>query len=195
MTMLERFTPTARTTVIRAGMLAKEDGCGRLGTGFLLLALAEARPIGPGLPDLGVTTTEVRAEIDRRRDGPPRPPDGELLAALGIDLEQVRRRLSAATSTRLDDPALWRLRRSRLRPLRVDLTGPATDLTLDEGGRKVIEVALWAARRAGRGLADRDDLLWGLLADGANESVRILHALEVDVRRLWTDLLDARAAA
>ncbi|GAA2074822.1 Clp protease N-terminal domain-containing protein [Actinomadura alba] len=195
MTMLAKFTPTARTTLIRAGLLAKEAGRERLGTDFLLLALAEARPVGPGLPDLGVTAAEVHAEIDRRRDGGPRPPDGELLAALGIDLEQVRRRLSAATSTRLDDPALWRLHRSRLRPLRVTLTGPATDLTLDEGGRKVVEVASWAARRRGRGLADRDDVLWGLLADGANESVRILRALDVDLRRLWTDLMNGRAAA
>ncbi|WP_261986896.1 Clp protease N-terminal domain-containing protein [Actinomadura sp. HBU206391] len=193
--MLARFTPAARETMIRAGRLAAEAGRDRLGTGFLLLALAEARPVGPRLEDLGVTAAEVRTEIERRHDGVTRRPDAELLAALGIDLEEVRRRLAAATSTRPGDPALWRLRRSPLRPLRVTLTGPATDIVLDEGGRKVAEVAIWAARRAGRGLADRDDLLWGLLADGGSESVRILRSLDIDVRRLWTGLQDGHAAA
>lgn len=35
----------------------------------------------------------------------------------------------------------------------------------------------------------------GLLADGSNESVRILRRLDVDVHRLWADLLSWHAAA
>ena len=93
-----------------------------------------------------------------------------------------------ATGIRLDDPALWTLRWSRLRPLRVTLHGPADSTRLNEGSRKVIEVA-WARRRHGRRpLADLQDLLWSLLADGGSLAVRILLRLGADLRALWADL-------
>jgi hypothetical protein len=110
------------------------------------------------------------------------------VGTLGIDLDEVRRRVLGATSARLDDPARWRLRRSRVRPLRVTLTGPAAEITLDEAGRKAIEVARWASRRGHRTQIAREDLLWGLLADASSESVRILRRCQVDITRLWTDL-------
>jgi hypothetical protein len=47
--------------------------------------------------------------------------------------------------------------------LRVTLTGPAAELTLNERGRKAIEVARWASRRGHRTLIDREDLLWASL--------------------------------
>ena len=184
MTTLTRFAPPARRTVIRAGMLASDSGRGVLSSEFFLLALAEGQPLRSPV-DLGVSGAMVRAEIEARA---PARRDRELLATLGIDLDEVRRRVFAATSMRLDDPSLWRLRRSRVRPLRVTLSGPAAEIVLDEGGRKVIEVAQWASRRGRRTLIDREDLLWGLLADASSESVRILRRRNVDLGRLWTDL-------
>lgn len=183
MTMLTAFAPPARQTVIRAGLLAREGGTRRLGDGYLLLALAEGQPF-TGPVDLAVTPAMVHAELKAQAPGH----DRELLATLGIDLDEVRRRALGATSTRLDDPSLWRLRRSRVRPLRVTLTGPAAEITLNEGGRKAIEVARWASRRGHRTLVAREDLLWGLLADASSESVRILRRCHVDLGRLWTDL-------
>jgi hypothetical protein len=59
---------------------------------------------------------------------------------------------------------------------------------LDEGGRKAIEVARWASRRGRRTLAEREDLLLGLLADGSSESVRILRRGGADIGRLGADL-------
>ena len=73
-------------------------------------------------------------------------------------------------------------------PLRVTLSGQAAEIVLDESGRKAIEVAQWASRRGRRALIDREDLLWGLLADASSESVRILHRANVDLRDLWTGL-------
>jgi Clp amino terminal domain, pathogenicity island component len=184
MTMLATFAPPARRTVILAGLLASEGGTSRLSDGYLLLALAESQPLTSPV-DLGVTAAMVRAQLKaqtRRRH------DRELLATLGIDLDEVRRRVLDATSTRLDDPALWRLRRSRVRPLRVTLTGPAAEITLNEGGRKAIEVARWASRRGHRTQVAPEDLLWGLLADASSESVRILRRCQVDIGRLWADL-------
>ena len=184
MTMLTTFAPTARQAVIRAGLLATEGGMSRLSDGYLLLALAESQPLTQPV-DLGVTADMVRAQLKaqaRRRH------DRELLATLGIDLDEVRRRALDATSARLDDPAGWRLRRSRVRPLRVTLTGPAAEITLNEGGRKAIEVARWASRRGHRTQITREDLLWGLLADASSESVRILRRGRVDLGRLWAGL-------
>lgn len=184
MPALTRFAPPARRTVIRAGMLASDFGRERLSDEFFLLALAEDQPLTKPVR-LGITAAAIRAEIRARtRAGH----DRDLLAALGIDLDEVRRRAADATATRLDDPSLWRLRRSRVRPLRVTLAGPSAEILLDESGRKVMEVARWASRRGRRTLIDREDLLWGLLADASSESVRILRRGNVNVGRLWTGL-------
>jgi hypothetical protein len=183
-TTLTRFAAPARRTVVRAGLLASDYGRDRLSTEFFLLALAEDQPLSRPV-DLGITAAMIRAEINARTTA---RPDRELLAALGIDLDEVRRRVLDTTSTRLDDPSRWQLHRSRLRPLRMTLSGPAAEIALDESGRKVIEVAHWASRRGHRSLIDREDLLWGLLADATSESVHILRQGNVDLRRLWTDL-------
>ena len=61
MTMLDRFEPPARQTVVRAVMLAGECGRGRLGDDLLLLALAEGQPLS-GPVDLGVTAAMVRPD-------------------------------------------------------------------------------------------------------------------------------------
>ena len=180
--MLASFSPRARAVIIRAGMIAADCGQRRLGDGFLLLALAEGEPLARPM-ELGVTAAGIRAAIEVRS---PRRRDRELLATLGIDLDEVRRR--AVVATGVDDPARWRLRRSPFRPLRVTLSGPATEIVLDESGRKVIEVARWASRRGHRTLAEREDLLCGLLADGRSESVRILRRGGADLSRLGADL-------
>ncbi len=165
-------------------MLASDFGRGRLSAEFFLLALAEEQPLTRPV-HLGITAAMIRAEIQART---PAHHDRELLAILGIDLDEVRRRAIDATSTRLDDPSLWQLRRSRVRRLRVTLSGPAAEILLDESGRKVIEVAQWASRRGHRTLIDREDLLWGLLADASSESVHILRRGNINLRRLWTGL-------
>ena len=53
---------------------------------------------------------------------------------------------------------------------------------------RAIEVARWASRRGHRTLIDREDLLWGLLADASSESVRILRRCGVDLSLLWAGL-------
>jgi hypothetical protein len=106
---------------------------------------------------LGITAAAVRAQIDKQHGGAP-PGDRELLASLGIDLDEVRRRAGFATSTSPDDPNLWQLCRSRVHPLRVALVGPASHLQLDGRSRKVIEVAMHYARQR-HALVSGEDLL------------------------------------
>ncbi len=171
--MFASFDPTARRVVIRAAGLAAEYGRRTLDTDLLLLALAEAHAVD------GVTADAVRARITG-------PTDRELLATLGIDLDVVRPRVE-------EDLGAWRLRRSPLRPLRVTLTGPAAEFELTAHARKVVEVAHHYARRGGATIKP-PHLVLGLLADGRNRSVRILHRGGVDLRALWGRQLPRAAA-
>ncbi|MFC5752521.1 hypothetical protein [Actinomadura rugatobispora] len=170
MMTLDDFSPSAGDTLIRAAMSAEGP---ILGTGPLLRALAQGGPV---------------AGVELSPDALPKDSGRALLATLGIDLDDVHHRAYEATSLRLDDPSLWRLRRSPLLPLRVTLTGPGTRATFNEAGRKTLEVALWSARRRGLPSATREDLLWGLLADASNDAVRILRRQRIDLHRLWTTL-------
>jgi hypothetical protein len=169
MMTLACFAPSARHALVRAGLLTEGP---TLGTSPLLHALLEDGPVS----GLDIALSAVRR------------PDRELLATLGIDLDDVHHRVSEATSLRLDDPSLWRLRRSPFLPLRVTLTGPGTHLTLNEAARKTLEVALWAARRQGHPSATREDLLWGLLADRSNKAAQILRSRNVDFQQIWRAL-------
>ncbi|WP_162795451.1 Clp protease N-terminal domain-containing protein, partial [Nonomuraea lactucae] len=98
--MLSRFTEPATRAMIKAGALALDAGHPALTTDLLLLALAETRPFT--LDAFTATPEAVRAHVDT---GDARA----LLATLGIDLDEVRRRTRAGT----DAPARWRLTRSR----------------------------------------------------------------------------------
>jgi hypothetical protein len=98
-----------------------------------------------------------------------------LLATLGIDLDEVHRRTRAGA----DEPGLWHLRRSRLRPLRVTLYGPLGEIPLAMHARKAIEVA-----KSRPGPITGELLLWGLLADGANGVARVPRDAGVDLSRL-----------
>ncbi|MFB9677358.1 hypothetical protein [Streptosporangium vulgare] len=171
--MFARFTPEARRTTVRAGLLSLDHGRTALDEDMFLLALAESWPVA----DLAVTPEAVGAEIRNREAAKGRAGDRALLAAIGIDLDEIRRRLPA----RRDDPLAWRLTRSRLRPLNVTLSGPAGDLPLTARARKVVEVAVSTGDHFG---VTGQDLLKGLLADGSNASVSILRRLGVDLRGL-----------
>lgn len=197
MTILNKFTPTARQAVVQAGIEAAQaridaagDGQVLLGPEFLLLALADRRPLAGRPEGLGISSAAIRTEIAQRcaRPGhPSRMNDDDLLATLGINAREVRRRAFAGVGVRPDDPSRWVLHRSRLRPLHLVLHGPATAAVLTGDSRKVIEVATWCSRRGHRPYATREDLLWGLLSD-YSPAVRILHRLNLNIPTLWTDL-------
>jgi ATP-dependent Clp protease ATP-binding subunit ClpA len=96
--MFERFTDRARKAVMDAQVSARRLGHRRVGTDHLLLALLEGDGIAAQvLAGLGVTSAgverEVLAEVGR---GPLGSRDAEALGAIGIDLEEVRRRVEAS---------------------------------------------------------------------------------------------------
>ncbi|MER6830312.1 Clp protease N-terminal domain-containing protein [Streptosporangium sp. NPDC000563] len=183
--MFARFTPEARRTTVRAGLLALDHGRTTLDEDMFLLALAKSWPV----TGLTVTPETVGAEIRNRETARGLAGDRALLAAIGVDLDEVRRRLPP----RREDPLAWRLTRSRLRPLNVTLSGPAGDLLLTARARKVVEVALHT--RGTDSEVGGEELLKGLLADGSNASVSILRGLGVDVRGLAASIGFLRASA
>ncbi|SEG67240.1 Clp amino terminal domain-containing protein, pathogenicity island component [Thermomonospora echinospora] len=186
--MFRRFSPGAREVVIRAGDLAAAAGRDRIGTEFVLLALCEDAALAPTLERHGVIGPAAQHAIAAALSRPRPYSDRELLATLGIDLDEVRRRMRALGE---DEP--FEVRRSVLWPLRVAVVGPGRDLPFTGGGRKVLEVASWRARRRGRTPVEPADLLHGLLADGRSNAIRVLRHLRVDVRGLVSSL-DRRAA-
>ena len=91
--MFERFADSARQVVVLAQDEAATLHSGHIGTEHLLIALA-AEPSGPAgraLRGLGLDAPRLRE--DARRPG---AIDPEALALLGIDLDEVRRRVEAA---------------------------------------------------------------------------------------------------
>ncbi|MFI6793775.1 Clp protease N-terminal domain-containing protein [Nonomuraea sp. NPDC050383] len=166
-----RFTRPARRAVATAGTIALDAGHPALTTGVLLLALAETRPFD--LASFTATREEIGSRVDTGPDA------RALLATLGIDLEEVRRRTRASAG----DPDRWRLTRSPLRPLRMTLHGPLGSIPLAGHMRKVVEVA-----RRRPGPVTGESLLWGLLADGGNGTAAILRSAGVDVCGLVREL-------
>lgn len=163
--MLARFTDQARQCVIHAGILALEARRRTLDPDLLVLALAETRPFA--LASFVSTPEALRRLVDTGRDH-------ELLAALGIDAPEIRRR------ARLHAPGQWRLERTRL--LRVTLHGPLGSIQLAARTRKVIEVATWKP-----GPVTGERLLWGLLADSANGAARLLATTGTNLESLVTE--------
>src|SRR4029450_2752558 len=96
--MFERFTDRARQVVVDAQASARGLGHGWVGTEHILLGLLHGDGIaargrgGLGAPAAAVER-EVLAEVGR---GPLGTGDAEALGAIGIDLEEVRRRVEAA---------------------------------------------------------------------------------------------------
>lgn len=109
---------------------------------------------------------------------------GDLLALVGIDLAAVGR----ALPTRAAVP--WRLRRWGTRPLRLTLDGPSSSAQFGGSGRKVLEVALWHAKRRGT-KASSLDLLRGVLSDPRDPINEVLLRDEQAARRLHLSLFEA----
>ncbi|RVX43528.1 ClpA/ClpB-like protein [Nonomuraea polychroma] len=176
--MFARFTEDARKAVVRAGILALDAGRPALEADLMVLGLAEVRPFT--LTSFTASASDVRERVDV---GDAR----SLLATLGIDLDLVHRR----TRIGADAPGAWRLRRSRLRPLRVTLYGPLGQIPLAMHARKVIEVAQWRP-----GPITGEHLIWGLLADWSNGAARILRDSGVDLPELVREIgMPVRRAA
>jgi ATP-dependent Clp protease ATP-binding subunit ClpA len=177
--VFERFTDSARDAVVRAQEEARALGHNYLGTEHLLLGVLGA-PGEPAVEGLAVTASDVRRDL-LRIIGPGRRLDARALADIGIDLDEVRRRVDAAFGPGALDAA---------RP------GCASGmLSFTPRAKKVLELAVREARALGRGEIAPEHIVLGILREGEGVAAQILAPRGVTyagVRRaLADDLRDA----
>ena len=149
--MFERFTKSAREVVVRAQAEAAALGRERIDADVLLLGIAggESRAARV-LADHGATH---RALKQRAASG---GLDSTALAAIGIDLDEIRRRAEAA----FGPGALERGRRAR---------GGFVPFT--PGAKKALELALREALAAGDKEIGDEHVLLGVLREGGAEAL------------------------
>jgi ATP-dependent Clp protease ATP-binding subunit ClpA len=193
--MFERFTQTARQVVVRAQEEARALGHPWLGTEHLLLGIL-AQPEAPGvstLTELGVNLDSARAAlgqlVGRRGLG---ESDADALRTLGIDLDEVRRRVDASFGPgALDYPVRSRAR--RWLPWRRGQCVATRDVI---GYLPFMPRAKRALERAGREAVARGDghigvehVLLGLLDPKGNLAVELLRHLGPDAEVVRTRVL------
>ena len=167
--MFERFTGAARAVVVRAQEEAAGLGHDGIGTEHLLLGLAGAD--GGVLASLGVDVARLRAVVaEPRRD----ELDAAALAAIGIDLEAVRRSAEEA----FGPGALAGRRRGRR----------AGHVPFSPRAKRALELALREALALGDRHIGPEHLLLGLARDGDSGAAAAL-------RRCGTTPAAVRAAA
>jgi len=187
--MLERFTEKARRVVVLAQQQAREHGDDVVDTGHVLQALC-AVPDNLAvlvLEGFSVRRPDVEADLDRRRPAGARDAtsdvqpslDATALAALGIDLDEVRRRAEEA----FGPGALERSRRRRS-----PRWGGYIPFTKD--AKKALELGLREAIGLGHNYIGTEHILLGLLrAGGPAHDVLTGRGVGLEVARVIVDEL------
>ena len=185
--MFERFTQEAREAVITAQKEARALRHGRVGTEDVLLgvlaaggqpARREASNLGAHvLGDLGITRDGVREVVARmvRRDAPAEP-DPEALAAIGIDLDAVRRRVEGSFGRgALDGPR-----------------GRSGHIPFSPRAKKVLELSLREALALRDHHIGTEHILLGILREGQGMAAVILTQAGLDLAAIRAAVITAR---
>jgi ATP-dependent Clp protease ATP-binding subunit ClpA len=183
--MFERFTTNARLTVIAAEERARDRGADRIRTEHLLLGLF-------GVPNnlavailnaLGVDRNAVEQAVDAYKSGGP-VSEAEALATLGIDIDQVRRRVEEAFG-----PGALQRRRASDGPL-------SRHLPFERESKKALELALREAVRLKHNSIGTEHLLLGLLhSEGAARTILADRGIQLDAARIIVEeMVDDRRA-
>jgi ATP-dependent Clp protease ATP-binding subunit ClpA len=171
--MFERFGETAREAIVRAQDEAGALGHNYIGTEHLLLGLAEKDSI---LSTFGLTR-EALVRQTLSEIGPGRPADAAALASIGIDLDEVRRRIEDA----FGPGALERTRAGR---------AFCAERPLTPRSKKALELAVKEARRLGHGYVRPEHLLLGVLALREGLAVKLVEDLGASPERIREAVLD-----
>ncbi len=158
--MFERFTGRARTAVILAR--AKAAGRGdQIRPVYLLHALASGEGVAARvLADLGVDADSVERYLDRTAPlgnplgGEAASGDAEALAAIGIDLDEIKRKIEES----FGPGALERAPLAHQGPLNW-----TERMTMTREARQTLALALKEARALRHGYIGTEHLLLGLL--------------------------------
>ncbi|CAM3460021.1 Clp protease N-terminal domain-containing protein [Isoptericola cucumis] len=175
--MFERFTKDARSVVVDAQQVARELRSATIDTRHLLASLAGSADGAAALRAAGLDPADVAARA-RRDVAAGEPLDADALAAVGVDLDEVRRRTDEVFGTgALDRAGSAHARRGKHVPFTTD-------------AKKALELALReAVRLKDSGIGSRHLLLGILRADCPGG--RVLAATASDA---GTDVAALRAA-
>ncbi len=171
--MFERFTPPARSVVVLAQEEARELRHGYIGTEHLLLGLLREGS-GPGpraLARLGIAHDDVRADVLRIVGTPDGRDDEELLETLGIDLDEVRRRVEVTFG-----PGALDRSRDRRRKGRCEDAPPGGRIPFTPRAKKVLELSLREAERLHHGYIGTEHILLGLSREGQGLAAKVLES-------------------
>lgn len=217
--MFERFTRAARDVVTASQAEARSLGHHYIGTEHLLLGLLVEEDDAGGriLRRMGVRPEAIRRGIvEIVGSGRLVRPDSDALRAIGIDLDEVRRRVEdafgqgALERTRAAQerigPARRRLRVRALRPPRLrrrgrrgrctDHIGPITPRAGDPHipftprSKKVLELALREARSLGHHYFGTEHILLGLLREGEGVGAALLARAGVRYEEVRATILE-----
>ncbi|WP_277208748.1 Clp protease N-terminal domain-containing protein [Isoptericola croceus] len=172
--MFEKFSKESRAAVVAAQTVAREAGSASIDTRHVLVALASTPgPAADALRRSGLDPADVAEALraDLRSGGI----DAEALAALGVDLEAVRRETDAVFGAGALDRAGRKARKGHI-PFTPD-------------AKKALELALREAVRLQDKTIDGRHVLLGILrADctGGRALERALHDAGYDVATLRT---------
>ena len=176
----------AETTLILDSGLAEARRLGHqwLGTEHLLLGLVQhperlPRPVAARLPSVESLRSALDAAIS-----PPSLPDAELLATLGIDLDEVRTIVDQTFGT----DAVDRLSRRRVhrgwqrwrRPSRWCTSLLAGNMSVAPRTKQALEQATHDAARRGRSLIDPAGLMLGIVTVEDSLANKLLRSLGVE---------------
>lgn len=181
--MFERFTASARGTVVRAQQEAVDAGDGFVGTEHLLLAIAQDDAIGGQvLRDAGVDARDLRRRLRERDGGDDTGLDADALATIGIDLDDVRRSIEDTFGEGALDEAPARASRRRW--------GRGGHIPFTRRSKKSLERGLRQAIMLGDTRIGSEHLLLGILDEGQGLGVRLLQEQGVDLTELWATTVE-----
>jgi ATP-dependent Clp protease ATP-binding subunit ClpA len=186
--MFERFTDRARQVVVEAQVSARRLGHGYVGTEHVLLGLLQGDGIAARvLGGLGVTAAaverEVLTEVGR---GPLGAGDAEALGTIGIDLEEVRRRVEASFGP---GALQWRPGHGCGPGRRVPLFGGHLPFT--PRAKKVLELSLREALALKHRYIGTEHILLGLVREGEGLAMLVLTRLGAGPDAIRARVLDA----
>jgi len=187
--VFERFTERARGAVVLAQEEARDLHHHHIDTEHLLLGLLRDRTsVGyEALDRLGVHLDDIRSEVVRVVGGGPSPildeEDAEALRVIGIDIDEVRRRIEET----FGEGALERisfLRRRRRR--RKGCATSASHVPFTPRAKKVLELALREAEALRHDYIGTEHILLGLVREREGLAAGMLAERDVSDTRVRT---------
>jgi ATP-dependent Clp protease ATP-binding subunit ClpA len=200
--MFERFTEPARRAVVDAQEEARDLRHGYIGTEHILLGLLRD-PSGVAkraLDRLVIERGAVRSDVVRLvGEGPPigfGEHDAEVLRSIGIDLDEVRRRVGGGVRGRPLERRErvrhgWRRRgRCEADACHIPFAG---HIPFTPRAKKVLELSLWEARQLGHGYIGTEHILLRLVREREGMAARILAQRGASDQRVRNVVIDELA--